>query len=75
MSEIFIFNWVRLSKQRKIHHWMQSFFCMYDYNFEFRYELKDDIIMNKVLVVTKYVKELIKYKQKLIERWQKATNA
>jgi hypothetical protein len=31
--------------------------------------------MNEVLVVTKRVKDLIEYKQKLIERWQKAANA
>ncbi len=41
---------------------------MYDYNSEIRYESKDDIIMNKMLVATKRVKELIEYKQKLIER-------
>jgi hypothetical protein len=41
---------------------------MYDYNFEIRYEAKDDIIMNEVLVVTKRVKELHEYRQKLIER-------
>jgi hypothetical protein len=41
---------------------------MYDYNSEIRYESKDDIIMNEVLVVTKRVKDLIEYKQKLIER-------
>jgi hypothetical protein len=51
------------------------FFCMYDYNSEIRYESKDDIIMNKMLVATKRVKELIEYKQKLIERWQKTANA
>jgi hypothetical protein len=50
------------------------FFCMYDYNFKFRYELKNDIIMNEMLVVIKCVKELIKYKQKMIKKWQKATN-
>ncbi len=38
------------------------FFCMYDYNSEIRYESKDDIIMKKVLVVTKRVKELHEYK-------------
>jgi hypothetical protein len=54
---------------------MQFFFCMYDYNFDIRYESKDDIIMNEMFVVTKRVKKLIEYKQKLIERWQKATNA
>jgi hypothetical protein len=31
------------------------FFCMYDYNFEIRYESKDDIIMKRMLVVTKRV--------------------
>jgi hypothetical protein len=31
--------------------------------------------MKKVLVVTKRVKELHEYRQKLIERWQKAANA
>jgi hypothetical protein len=31
--------------------------------------------MNEVLVVTKRVKELHEYRQKLIERWQKAANA
>jgi hypothetical protein len=31
--------------------------------------------MNEMLVVTKRVKDLIEYKQKLIERWQKAANA
>jgi hypothetical protein len=51
------------------------FFCMYDYNFEIRYESKNDIIMKKMLVVTKRVKELHEYKQKLIEKWQKTTNA
>jgi hypothetical protein len=44
------------------------FFCMYDYNFEIRYESKNDIIMNEMHVVTKRVKKLIEYKQKLIER-------
>ncbi len=44
------------------------FFCMYDYNFEIRYESKDDIIMKKMLVVTKRVKELHEYRQKLIEK-------
>jgi hypothetical protein len=48
---------------------------MYDYNSEIRYESKNDIFMNEMLVATKLVKELIEYKQKLIERWQKATNA
>ncbi len=47
---------------------MQFFFCMYDDNSEIRYELKDDIIMNEMFVVTKRVKELIEYKQKLIEK-------
>jgi hypothetical protein len=47
---------------------------MYDYNSEIRYESKDDIIMNEMLVVTKRVKNLIEYRQKLIERWQKAAN-
>jgi hypothetical protein len=51
------------------------FFCMYDYNFKIRYELKNDIIMKEMLVVTKRVKELHEYKQKLIEKWQKAANA
>jgi hypothetical protein len=51
------------------------FFCMYDYNFEIRYESKDDTIMNEVLVATKRVRELLKYRQKLIKRWQKAANA
>jgi hypothetical protein len=41
---------------------------MYDYNFEIRYESKDHIIMNEMLVATKRVKELIEYKQKLIEK-------
>jgi hypothetical protein len=41
---------------------------MYDYNPEIRYESKNDIIMSEMLVVTKRVKELIEYKQKLIER-------
>jgi hypothetical protein len=50
------------------------FFCMYDYNFEIRYESKNDIIIKKMLIVTKRVKELHEYKQKLIERWQKAAN-
>jgi hypothetical protein len=48
---------------------------MYDYNSEIRYESKDDIIMKRMLVVTKRVKELHKYREKLIERWQKVTNA
>ncbi len=48
---------------------------MYDYNFEIRYESKNDIIMKRMFVVTKRVKELHEYKQKLIEKWQKATNA
>ncbi len=52
-----------------------SFFFMYDYNPEIRYESKNDIIMSEMLVVTKRVKELIEYKQKLIERWQKTANA
>jgi hypothetical protein len=51
------------------------FFCMYDYNFKIRYESKNDIIMSDVLVVTKRVRDLIEYRQKLIERWQKAANA
>jgi sulfur relay (sulfurtransferase) DsrC/TusE family protein len=51
------------------------FFCMYDYNSEIRYESKNDIIMNEMLVATKRVKNLIEYRQKLIERWQKAANA
>jgi hypothetical protein len=51
------------------------FFCMYDYNSEIRYESKDDIIMKEMFVVTKRVKELHEYKQKLIEKWQKAANA
>ncbi len=51
------------------------FFCMYDYNSEIRYVSEDDIIMSEVLVVTKRVKELSEYKQKLIERWQKTANA
>ncbi len=50
------------------------FFCMYDYNSEIRYESEDDISMKEVFVVTKRVKELHEYKQKLIEIWQKATN-
>jgi hypothetical protein len=50
------------------------FFCMYDYNFEIRYESKDDIIMKKMFIVTKRVKESHEYKQKLIEIWQKTTN-
>ncbi len=41
-----------------------SFFCMYDYNSEIRYESKDDIIMKRMFVATKRVKELIEYKQK-----------
>jgi hypothetical protein len=48
---------------------------MYDYNSEIHYESKNDIIMNEMFVVTKRMKELIEYKQKLIERWQKAANA
>jgi hypothetical protein len=51
------------------------FFCMYDYNSEIRYESKDDIIMSEMFVVTKRVRNLIEYRQKLIERWQKAANA
>jgi hypothetical protein len=47
---------------------------MYDYNSEIRYELKNDIIIKRMLVVTKCVKELHEYKQKLIEKWQKTTN-
>jgi rRNA-processing protein FCF1 len=50
------------------------FFCMYDYNFEIRYESKNDIIMKKMLVVTKCVKKLHEYKQKLIKKWQKTAN-
>jgi hypothetical protein len=37
---------------------------MYDYNSEIRYESKDDIIMKRMFVATKRVKELIEYKQK-----------
>jgi hypothetical protein len=48
---------------------------MYDYNSEIRYESENDIIMNEIFVVTKRVKNLIEYRQKLIERWQKTTNA
>ncbi len=48
---------------------------MYDYNSEIRYESEDDIIMKEMLVVMKRVKELHEYKQKLIEKWQKAANA
>jgi hypothetical protein len=40
---------------------------MYDYS-EIRYESKDDIIMNEMLVATKRVKDLIEYRQKLIEK-------
>ncbi len=47
---------------------------MYDYNFKIRYELKNDIIMNEMFIATKCVKKLIEYKQKLIEKWQKAAN-
>jgi hypothetical protein len=38
------------------------FFCMYDYNLEIRYESKNYIIMNEMLVVTKRVKKLHEYK-------------
>jgi hypothetical protein len=31
--------------------------------------------MNEMLVATKRVKDLIEYRQKLIEKWQKAANA
>jgi hypothetical protein len=41
---------------------------MYDYNSEIRYESEDDIVMKEVLVVTKRVKELHEYRQKLIEK-------
>jgi hypothetical protein len=41
---------------------------MYDYNSEIRYESEDDTIMSEVLVATKRVRELLEYKQKLIER-------
>jgi hypothetical protein len=41
---------------------------MYDYNSEIRYESENDIIMNEVLVATKRVRELLEYRQKLIER-------
>jgi hypothetical protein len=41
---------------------------MYDYNSEIRYESKDDIIMSEVFIVTKRVKDLIEYRQKLIEK-------
>jgi hypothetical protein len=44
------------------------FFCMYDYNFEIRYESKNDIIMSEMFIATKRVKNLIEYKQKLFER-------
>jgi hypothetical protein len=44
---------------------------MYHYNSEIRYESEDDIIMKKMLVVTKRVKELHEYKQKLIENDKK----
>jgi hypothetical protein len=38
------------------------FFFMYDYNFEIRYESKNDIIMSEMFVVAKCVKELVEYK-------------
>jgi hypothetical protein len=41
---------------------------MYDYNSEIRYKSKDDIIMSEMLAVTKRVKNLIEYRQKLIEK-------
>jgi hypothetical protein len=41
---------------------------MYDYNSEICYELKNDIIMNEMFIVTKRVKKLIEYKEKLIEK-------
>jgi flagellar hook-length control protein FliK len=41
---------------------------MYDYNLEIRYESKDDTIMSEMLVATKRVRELLEYRQKLIER-------
>ncbi len=50
------------------------FFCMYDYNFEIHYESKKDIIMSQIFIVTKRVKKLIEYEQKLIEKQQKAAN-
>jgi hypothetical protein len=46
---------------------------MYNYNLEIRYENKK-LIKKNVLAITKRVRELIKYKQKLIERWQKIAN-
>jgi hypothetical protein len=51
------------------------YFCMYDYNSEIRYESENDIIMNEMFVVTKRVKKFIEYRQKWVERWQKAANA
>jgi hypothetical protein len=47
---------------------------MYDYNSEICYESKDDIIINEMLIVKKRVNKLIEYKQKLIEKCQKAAN-
>jgi hypothetical protein len=47
---------------------------MYDYNFEIHYESKKDIIMSQIFIVTKRVKKLIEYEQKLIEKQQKAAN-
>jgi hypothetical protein len=38
------------------------FFYMYDYNSKIHYESEDDIIMKKVLVVTKRVRELHEYR-------------
>jgi hypothetical protein len=48
---------------------------MYDYNSEIRYESENDITMNEMFIVTKRVKKLHEYKQKLIEKWQKTANA
>jgi hypothetical protein len=50
------------------------FYCMYDYNSEIRYENEKSIKEN-VFAATKRVRELIEYRQKLIERWYKIVDA
>ena len=52
-----------------------SFFCMYDYNSEIRYEVENDIIKEKVLAASERVKILLEFREALTERWQKVADS
>ena len=47
---------------------INSFYCMYDYNFEIRYEFENNFIQKKMSIAAKRIQRFQKFREQLSKR-------